>query len=72
MASQRRSSQRDDSSDAFARILKREEKDLEQSKGKPPSSPSGGCDSAPVADDPIDPISDLYRQHSHQQSMEGG
>ncbi|WP_115016855.1 hypothetical protein [Synechococcus sp. UW140] len=72
MASQRTSSQRDDSSAAFARILKREEEALEQSKAKPSSSPPADCDSAPAADDPIDPISDLYRQHSHQQSMEGG
>ena len=75
MPSPRRARQGEPFKDAFARILEREEQEFDQG-----DAPSGGDCSAALASSTAEaprgsvqePISDLYRQHSHQQSMEGG
>lgn len=71
MARQRKSRQGDCDDDLFVRALQREEREQDTEAGVSSFAgldPLEGDESA-VEDEPL---SDLYRQHSHQQSMEGG
>jgi hypothetical protein len=64
-------SEASDRDSAYARAVAREEAGLERSDGEPPQKPPlSAPDSAGETED--EPLSDMYRQHSHQQSMEGG
>ena len=64
---QRRNSS--DSSDAYARAVRREEQqqEREQQQRRQDDKPQNIAELTE-----IDEASDLFRQHSHQQSMEGG
>ena len=67
----RRSRQSEPFKDAFARALEKEDREFDQDD----DPHSSGCRAlqAPTAlSSGQEPVSDLYRQHSHQQSMEGG
>jgi|TARA_B100000073_G_scaffold215174_1_gene178858 hypothetical protein len=55
---------RPDSGDAYARAVRREEQQQEREHDDQTQK------SAEVGE--LDEASDLFRQHSHQQSMEGG
>ena len=75
MSSPRRARQGEPFKDAFARILEKEEQEFDQGDAL-----HWGDGSLPLSSSTVEtsrasvqePISDLYRQHSHQQSMEGG
>ena len=58
-----------DSSDAYARAVRREEQqqEREQQQRRQDDKPQNIAELTE-----IDEASDLFRQHSHQQSMEGG
>ena len=64
---QRRNSS--DSSDAYARAVRREEQQQERDQQQRRQD-NKSQDNAELTE--IDDASDLFRQHSHQQSMEGG
>ena len=57
-----------DSNDAYARAVRREEE--QQEREQSPCHDEKIQNSAEVSE--LDEASDLFRQHSHQQSMEGG
>ena len=61
-----------DSGDAYARVVRREElqQELEQKRCQDDITQPDAEDKAQDGDS--DEASDLFRQHSHQQSMEGG
>ena len=61
-----------DSGDAYARVVRREElqQELEQKRCQDDVTQPDAEDKAEDGDS--DEASDLFRQHSHQQSMEGG
>ena len=61
-----------DSGDAYARVVRREElqQELEQKRCQDDITQPDAGDKAEGGDS--DEASDLFRQHSHQQSMEGG
>ena len=61
-----------DSGDAYARVVRREElqQELEQKRCQDDITQPDAEESAEGGD--VDEASDLFRQHSHQQSMEGG
>ena len=61
-----------DSGDAYARVVRREElqQELEQKRCQDGITQPDAEDKAEGGDS--DEASDLFRQHSHQQSMEGG
>ena len=61
-----------DSGDAYARVVRREElqQELEQNRCQDDITQPDAEDKAEDGDS--DEASDLFRQHSHQQSMEGG
>ena len=61
-----------DSGDAYARAVRREElqQELEQKRCQDDITQPDAEDKAEDGDS--DEASDLFRQHSHQQSMEGG
>jgi hypothetical protein len=64
-------SEASDLESAYARAIAREEAGVERSDPEPsPMSRPSVPDSAGETED--EPLSDVYRQHSHQQSMEGG
>ena len=67
MSSEKRRT-RSDSSDAYARAVRREEELLERKQS--PCEDEKIQNGAEISE--IDEASDLFRQHSHQQSMEGG
>ena len=67
MSSEKRRT-RSDSNDAYARAVRREEELLERKQS--PSEDEKIQNSAEISE--MDEASDLFRQHSHQQSMEGG
>ena len=75
MPSPRRARQGEPFKDAFVRVLEKEEREFDQNDG-PQSTDGIASRTSLVASQPTavvqEPISDLYRQHSHQQSMEGG
>jgi hypothetical protein len=58
-----------DSGDAYARVVRREEQqhEREQQQRRQDDKPQNIAELTE-----IDEASDLFRQHSHQQSMEGG
>ncbi|KZR85954.1 hypothetical protein MITS9509_01938 [Synechococcus sp. MIT S9509] len=58
-----------DSSDAYARAVRREEQQQEREQQQHPHNDKIEKN-AEITE--IDEASDLFRQHSHQQSMEGG
>ena len=75
MPSPRRARQGEPFKDAFVRVLEQEEREL--GHGDPPQSEVDPATDVALTSSASpeavqDPISDLYRQHSHQQSMEGG
>jgi hypothetical protein len=57
-----------DSNDAYARAVRREEE--QQEREQSPCQDEKIQNSGEVSE--LDEASDLFRQHSHQQSMEGG
>ena len=63
-----------DSIDAYARAVRREEQQQERERQQREQQQRGQDDksqnNAELTE--IDEASDLFRQHSHQQSMEGG
>ena len=58
-----------DSSDAYARAVRREEQQQQREQQQRCQDDSME-ENAEITE--IDEASDLFRQHSHQQSMEGG
>ena len=74
MASAQRKS-RSASEQAYLRVVAREEKaegDGSQARKADDPGPSDSMPKPPEPALPADDVGDLFRQHSHQQSMEGG
>ena len=72
MAGPRKSRQGDCDDELFVRALQREEREQHSEAG---GSSFAGLDPLEGGDESAaedESLSDLYRQHSHQQSMEGG
>ena len=57
-----------ESADAYARAVRREEQQQEREQKRRQHDRTQ--DSSEISE--VDEASDLFRQHSHQQSMEGG
>ena len=75
MPSPRRARQGEPFRDAFVRVLEKEAEEFDQEEGLLAMDGTASCDSSTGSQSTAavpEPISDLYRQHSHQQSMEGG
>ena len=75
MQSPRRARQGHPFKDAFVRVLEKEAEEFDQEDGPQSMDGTASCASSTASQSTAavpEPISDLYRQHSHQQSMEGG
>lgn len=75
MPSPRRARQGEPFKGAFVRVLEKEAEEFDQEEGLLATDGTASCVSSTGSQSTAavpEPISDLYRQHSHQQSMEGG